>query len=171
MKYKFQLDKRIFRVEIANNSTFHSETNIKINKENLNSLIGEYNEEEIKSFFIDNKLYQIEIIRNNEGYPSGIYVNGEYFSASLLKIDSLFYYKHKPISSQKSGIVKSFIPGNIKKIFYDINDNVNEGDIILIHEAMKMENEIKAPKSGIIKKINVNEEENILANHILFEIE
>jgi pyruvate carboxylase subunit B len=171
MKYKFQLDKSICRVEIANNSTFHSETNIKINKENLNLLIGEHNEEEIKSFFIDNKLYQIEIVRDNEGYPSGIYVNGEYFSASLLKIDSLFYYKHKPISSQKSGIVKSFIPGNIKKIFYDINDKVNEGDIILIHEAMKMENEIRAPKSGIIKKINVNEGENILANRILFEIE
>ncbi len=171
MKYKFQLDKRIFRVEIANNSTFHSETNIKINKENLNLLIGEYNEEEIKSLFIDNKLYQIEIIKNSEGYPSGIYVNDEYFSASLLKIDSLFYYKHKPISSQKSGIVKSFIPGNIKKIFYDINDKINEGDIILIHEAMKMENEIRAPKSGIIKKINVNEGENILANRILFEIE
>ena len=83
----------------------------------------------------------------------------------------MFYYKHKPISSQKSGIVKSFIPGNIKKIFYDINDKINEGDIILIHEAMKMENEIRAPKSGIIKKINVNEGENILANRILFEIE
>jgi biotin carboxyl carrier protein len=36
---------------------------------------------------------------------------------------------------------------------------------------MKMENEIRAPKSGRIKFIGVSEGENILANHLLFEIE
>ncbi|MBN2346961.1 MAG: acetyl-CoA carboxylase biotin carboxyl carrier protein subunit, partial [Candidatus Aminicenantes bacterium] len=44
-------------------------------------------------------------------------------------------------------------------------------DIVLIHEAMKMENEIRAPKSGVIKSMGVQEGDNILANHLLFEIE
>jgi len=89
----------------------------------------------------------------------------------LLKIDRLFYYKEKSLVSSKSGIVKSFIPGNIKRIFYKVNDRVNEGEIILIHEAMKMENEIGAPKPGVIKTMGVREGDNILANHLLFEIE
>ena len=72
---------------------------------------------------------------------------------------------------KKSGTVKSFIPGNIKKIYFKTGSHVKEGDIILIHEAMKMENEIRAPKSGILKTVGVSEGDNILANHLLFEIE
>jgi len=36
---------------------------------------------------------------------------------------------------------------------------------------MKMENEIRAPKSGGIKSMGVQEGDNVLANHLLFEIE
>ena len=95
----------------------------------------------------------------------------EFYSASLLKIDRLFYYKEKPVSASKSGVVRSFIPGYIKKIFFHAQDRVEENDIVLIHEAMKMENEIRAPKSGVIKAMGVQEGDNILANHQLFEIE
>jgi len=125
----------------------------------------------VLSFFVNNKLFQVEFVRDENGYPQGIYVDEEFYSASLLKIDSLFYYKEKPVSASKSGVVKSFIPGYIKKIFFHAQDRVEENDIVLIHEAMKMENEIRAPKSGVIKAMGVQEGDNILANHQLFEIE
>ena len=92
MKYKFQLDKKNFETVIANSTTFHSETEIRINKQRVNILIGEYDEKEIRSIFLDNKLYQVEVEKDNEGYPTGIYIDGEYYSANLLKIDKLFYY-------------------------------------------------------------------------------
>jgi len=171
MKYKFQINKKITEAEIAYNSTFHSETTLKIDKEEFAMQVGDYDDEGVRSFFLNNKMYQIDISRDEKGYPNGIYVNGEYYSASLLKIDKLFYYKEKPVKTAKSGIVKSFIPGYIKKIFYNIDETVEEGDIVLIHEAMKMENEIRAPKSGTIRKLGVKEGDNILANHLLFEIE
>ncbi|MGD2087105.1 MAG: acetyl-CoA carboxylase biotin carboxyl carrier protein subunit [Candidatus Aminicenantes bacterium] len=170
MKYKFQVDKKVFEVEIAHNVTFHSESPVRIDGEMAKLLIGDWDENEVKSFFLDNKLYQIELVRDDQGYPTGIFVNGEYYSASLLKIDQLFYYKEKRSKLARSGIVKSFIPGNIKKIFFSLNDRVKEGDIVLIHEAMKMENEIRAPISGTIKTIGVKEGDNILAHHLLFEI-
>ncbi|MCK5220473.1 MAG: hypothetical protein KAR14_02755 [Candidatus Aminicenantes bacterium] len=171
MKYKFQLDKKNFETVIANSTTFHSETEIRINKQRVNILIGEYDEKEIRSIFLDNKLYQVEIEKDNEGYPTGIYIDGEYYSANLLKIDKLFYYKEKEAVSKKSGTVKSFIPGNIVKIFLKEGDTVKEGNLVLVHEAMKMENEMRAPISGTIKSIGVKEGENILANQLLFEIE
>ena len=96
MKYKFQLNKKIFEAIIASSTTFHSETEIKVNKSKVSILIGEYDENEIKSFFLNHRLYQIEVKKDSEGYPEGIYVNGEYYSANLLKIDKLFYYKDKP---------------------------------------------------------------------------
>ncbi len=171
MKYKFQLDKKSFESVIGNSTTFHSETEMRINKRRMNILIGEYNEKEIRSIFLNNVLYQVEVEKDNEGYPTGVYINGEYYSANLLKIDKLFYYKEKKTTSKKSGIVKSFIPGNIVKIFLKEGNKVKEGDLVLIHEAMKMENEMRAPISGTIKSIGVEEGENILSNHLLFEIE
>ena len=171
MKYKFQIENKNITVEITNSATFHSETALKIENANYNICIGDKPDREVTSFMLNNKLYHVELERNDDGYPTGIFVNGEYYSASLLKIDKLFYYKEKAIPTSKSGIVKSFIPGSINKIFYRLNDKVNEGDIVLLHEAMKMENEIRAPKSGRIKTLGVKEGDNILANHLLFEIE
>jgi len=171
MKYKFEVENKHFDIEITNSATFFSETALRINNADYNVCIDDYDENEVKSFRVNDRLYHVEILNDSEGYPKGIYVNGDYYPSSLLKIDKLFYYKEKPLKSSKSGVVKSFIPGSIKKIFYRVNDRVNEGDIILIHEAMKMENEIRAPRSGTIKNIGVKEGDNILANHLLFEIE
>lgn len=171
MKYKFHVDKKVVEAEIANSATFHSPTEIKVNESKLEILIGEVKDDEVLSFFVDNKLHQVEYVRDESGYPLGIYVDEEYYSASLLKIDRLFYYKEKPVSASKSGAVRSFIPGSIKKIYFRQQDRVEENDIVLIHEAMKMENEIRAPKSGVIKSMGVQEGDTILANHLLFEIE
>jgi biotin carboxyl carrier protein len=165
------MDKKVVEAEIANSATFHSPTEIKLDNNKLEILIGEVQGDEVLSFFVDNKLHQVEFVRDENGYPQGIYVDEEYYSASLLKIDSLFYYKEKPVSASKSGSVRSFIPGYIKKIYFRPQDRVEENDIVLIHEAMKMENEIRAPKSGIIKSMGVQEGDNILANHLLFEID
>lgn len=173
MKYKFQIDKKVFDIEVANSATFHSATPLKINRTQHEIQAGEPGGDggDCLSFFVDNKLYRVEVLRDEGGYPNGIFVNDEYFPAGLLKIDSLFYYKEKPVSASKSGVVRSFIPGGIKKIFYRSGDRVEENEIVLIHEAMKMENEIRAPKDGVIKVLGVQEGDNILANHLLFEIE
>jgi len=171
MKYRFQIDKKNFDVEIPHSVTFHSLTDIRVNQHRLEVLIGENSDSQVFSLFINNKLFRIECLKDEAGYPLGIFVNDEYYPAALVKIDQLFYYKEKPVSASKSGIVKSFIPGTIKKIFFAVNDRVECDDIVLIHEAMKMENEIRAPKAGVIKRLGVQEGDNILANHLLFEIE
>jgi acetyl/propionyl-CoA carboxylase alpha subunit len=172
MKYKFQVDKKMFEIEVANSATFHSVTPLRVDRNQHELLVGETGEGgEPFSFFVDNKLYRVEMVRDENGYPGGIFVNDEYYPAGLLKIDRLFYYKEKPVPASKSGVVRSFIPGSIKKVFYHVGDRVEEGEIVLLHEAMKMENEIRAPRSGTIKSFGVQEGDNILANHQLFEIE
>jgi len=51
--------------------------------------------------------------------------------------------------------VNSPMPGNILKIHVGIGDSVKRGDILLILEAMKMENEIIAPDDGTVASVNV----------------
>jgi pyruvate carboxylase subunit B len=63
----------------------------------------------------------------------------------------------EPVSSGSQGSIQilSQMPGNVWKIEANIGDSLNEGDVIMILEAMKMEIEITAPKSGILKSIEV----------------
>lgn len=52
-------------------------------------------------------------------------------------------------------VVTSPMPGNILKINVTQGQKVNEGDVLIVLEAMKMENEISATKSGTVAQINV----------------
>ena len=52
-------------------------------------------------------------------------------------------------------IVKSPMPGNVLKIKVSVGQKVNEGDVLLILEAMKMENEIAATRSGTVAQVVV----------------
>lgn len=53
-------------------------------------------------------------------------------------------------------VVKSPMPGNILKINVTVGQKVAEGDALLILEAMKMENEVAAPKAGTVAQIIVS---------------
>lgn len=53
-------------------------------------------------------------------------------------------------------VVKSPMPGNILKINVTVGQKVNEGDTLFVLEAMKMENEIAAPKAGTVAQIIVS---------------
>ena len=47
------------------------------------------------------------------------------------------------------------MPGNILKVNVSVGQSVKEGDLLVVLEAMKMENEIFAPKSGTVAQVLV----------------
>ena len=67
--------------------------------------------------------------------------------------------------------VYSFIPGTVQDIIVKKGSIVKEGDEIIILEAMKMRNKIKAPISGKVKRIFVTKNEVIPKNHLILEFE
>jgi biotin carboxyl carrier protein len=48
------------------------------------------------------------------------------------------------------------LPGNIVAIYVEEGASVKAGDILIVLEAMKMENEITAPKDGVVNQIMVS---------------
>jgi biotin carboxyl carrier protein len=60
-----------------------------------------------------------------------------------------------PAAVAAGDAVKSPMPGNILKILVSQGQQVKEGDVLIILEAMKMENEIVATKSGSVAQILV----------------
>ena len=63
--------------------------------------------------------------------------------------------------------VTAGVPGNVLRIEASEGDSVNEGDVILVLEAMKMEIEIKAPKAGTVQSILVTQGEKVVTGQAL----
>ena len=70
-------------------------------------------------------------------------------------IKDIFVCAFNPAAAGAGDPVKSPMPGNILKIVASVGQQVNEGDTIIVLEAMKMENDIVASKSGKVSQILV----------------
>ena len=67
--------------------------------------------------------------------------------------------------------VSSPMPGKILAVKANVGDSVKKGQVILILEAMKMENNINADKDGKITAINVSKGDSVLEGNDLVIIE
>jgi len=70
-------------------------------------------------------------------------------------------------SSGNSLDIKALLPGNVWKIVANPGQSVNEGDVIMILESMKMEIDIVAPKGGVIKSINVATNDKVVEGQVV----
>lgn len=69
------------------------------------------------------------------------------------------------------GAVTAIMPGKIIRVLVAEGDEVAEGDVICILEAMKMENELKAPKAGVIRTLHIQTGQDVVMGAVLAEIE
>lgn len=81
------------------------------------------------------------------------------------------YQNRKVWKVNDPSLIVSVIPGTVFKVLVSEGDKVEEGDKLLILEAMKMKNIITIPYSGIIKKIHVSEGQVIPKNQLMAELE
>ena len=63
--------------------------------------------------------------------------------------------------------VKAPMPGNILDVKVAAGASVKAGDVLVILEAMKMENEIVAPQDGTVASVNVNKGDTVNSGDVL----
>ncbi|MCS7122022.1 MAG: biotin/lipoyl-binding protein [Archaeoglobaceae archaeon] len=68
-------------------------------------------------------------------------------------------------------VIAAPMNGIVTKILVKVGDKVKEGDVLLIVEAMKMENPVKSPFSGTVKNILVKEGDKVLKEAPLVVLE
>ncbi len=76
----------------------------------------------------------------------------------------------KPSAPKGAGLIKAPLPGTILEMKCKVGDVVKNGGLILIMEAMKMENNIKTNIDGTITKIFVNAGDSVLEGDSLVEV-
>lgn len=73
--------------------------------------------------------------------------------------------------SGRSARIKPPMPGKIVSVAVNEGEEVKAGQVLLILEAMKMQNEIASPTTGTVKKIHVKPGQNVEAKDVLVELE
>jgi len=73
----------------------------------------------------------------------------------------------KPAVSHGAGTVTAPMPGNVNAVKVKVGDQVKAGDVLLVLEAMKMENEIAAPVSGAVKEIAVKQGQTVQSGQVM----
>lgn len=123
------------------------------------------------SLLRDGKSYQLFVEQKAHGYI--VTVNGRKHIVALEDEKSRMVRKVIKSDAQKQGQVelKSPMPGLVVKINVEEGQKVERNDSLLIIEAMKMENEIRASSSGIVKKILAKDGDSVEKDTALMIIE
>ena len=66
-----------------------------------------------------------------------------------------------------SVVVKAPMPGNIMKVNVKPGQAVKKGEVLVVLEAMKMENDIPAPCDGVVASVNVQKGASVAANDVI----
>ena len=114
---------------------------------------------------IDGKIHDIIINTSTTSYF--VYVNGRCFH--IEKKSALQILGPKD-DKQQTIDVKTSMPGRIVKVLLKKGEKVEEGQAVLILEAMKMQNEIKSPRTGRIIKIGPKASESVETGSLLFTV-
>ena len=81
------------------------------------------------------------------------------------------FSNRQPYKPADPGLVISFIPGTILDILVKPGQVVGKGDSLLILDAMKMQNNLKSNKDGIVKRILINKGDKVSKGSVLLEME
>jgi biotin carboxyl carrier protein len=110
---------------------------------------------------IDGRPYEVTIDRNLHWIKSSRGVN-------RLELRDRETAVTRPASAD--GRIKAPIPGQIARVLVAVGDQVEVGQSLMILEAMKMENHVRAPRAGRVEQLNVAAGQAVTLHALLAEI-
>ncbi len=163
MNLSFWIDDKEFKLSLEEKST--NEILVSIGKKK-HRVSAEFITSDEVLLNIDGKIHEVIINSNTLSYS--VYVNGRFFKVEKRSVSQIL--GREGVRPRKRDIVTS-MPGRIIKVFVKEGERVGEGQAVLVLEAMKMQNEIKSPQSGIVTKIVPKAGDSVEAGSLLFSVE
>jgi biotin carboxyl carrier protein len=121
---------------------------------------------------LDKGSYSIDVLKfNREDKQLLLRINSKRVQIKLKdKFDELLHNLGlDEINQKKVNSIKAPMPGMVLSVLVKDGDEVKKGDAILVLEAMKMENILKSPSDGTIKKIAVSKGTAVEKNQLLVQ--
>ncbi|MEO1166502.1 MAG: biotin/lipoyl-containing protein [Chloroflexota bacterium] len=161
MKYTTIVNNEQFEVEILNDG-----------KVTVNGKTYEVDfltlEESLYSVIQDTRSYEVAIEEERGTYE--IQLEGRLYEATVLDQRALLMAQRKGGLITSSGEVASPMPGLIVDVLVKVGDEVAQGDTVVILESMKMQNELKAPRDGVVQTVSVATGQTVDKGNLLVNI-
>ena len=165
--YKAKVNEKEFNIEIDTNKE------------------GTINGEPFKLDMLELEKERFHIIRNNKSYNAEVIsfdadektfkikVNGNQYQVAMKdKFDLLLQSMGMDsLNSKKVNELKAPMPGLVLDIRVNVGDQIKKGEPLIVLEAMKMENVLKAVADVTIKKIGVEKGQAVEKNQLLLQFE
>ena len=120
----------------------------------------------------DNQIHQIFVSPNEKsGEPFAVNADGNNFEIKIFDPKRLRGTGAGNGTAEGASEIKTAMPGKVVRVLTEVGAEVKQGDGVIIVEAMKMQNEMKSPKDGVIKEIRFAEGATVNAGDVLAVIE
>lgn len=122
------------------------------------------------SLLYNGSSYVVDVVGSDTEYT--VYTRGAYRTVQIYNDESLLHESLKQRAGlEVSATLSSGMPGKIVKVCVKKGDKVKVDEPILIMEAMKMENEMRAPRDVTIKEVHVTAGESVESGALLVSFE
>ena len=162
-----EINHEIYQIEIKENNypdiTFEWNNTthpLKIKKENENHFNIDVNGKDFKVIAVSDSTNGCQL-----------YINGFHFSLKRCDIlDENEVYHSKSENTNNSGKITAPMPGKVIKINVENGQQVKKGEVLLIVEAMKMENNILSPMDAVVSAVHTQEQNKVGTSDVLITL-
>jgi pyruvate carboxylase subunit B len=164
VKYFTRVGQHEYEIEIVGEQVF-------VDGERIEVDLRQSGAPELYSLLFNGRSY--EMLIEAERFNYGVTLRGERFEVQVEDERTRRLNAGRKLPAMPAGelAVTAPIPGLVVKVLVNAGDAIQEGQALVILEAMKMENEIRALRSGVIKKVEVAAGQRVEQNGILLVLE
>ena len=164
MKYYSRIGQEEYEIELLDGQVY-------VNGEIFEVDLRQSGAPELYSLLFNGRSY--EMLIEAERFRYGVTLRGERFDVQVEDERTRRLNAGRKMMALPSGelAIRAPIPGLVVKILVAVGETIIEGQPLLLLEAMKMENEIRAQRGGVIKQVAVAEGQRVEQNGVLLVLE
>lgn len=166
MKYITRIGDQDFDVDIL------SENEVRVNGTSYKIDFQPVSGQPVYSLLVDNGSYQAHVFEGEDDELQ-ILLRGTLYTALVEDEREKRLKAAAGTGGASSGdfSLKSPMPGLIVQVLVKDGDKVSSGDVLVILESMKMQNELKSPLDGIVTQVQVKEGDSVEQKQVLVKVE
>lgn len=164
MRYTAIINEKMYDIEIGPNNT------VLVNGEPHSVDFRSIDGARLYSLLMDNSSWETLVDRNGDEYR--VLIGGELHVVTVMDERTRKMAKAEKAQATHAGeaIIKAPMPGLVRDVVVNVNDPVAAKQGVVILEAMKMQNELRTPKTGTVKEIRVKPGDKVDQGQVLVVI-
>jgi biotin carboxyl carrier protein len=117
------------------------------------------------------RIYEAHVSGIDAGGNAKVTVRGQTFHVAIFDPKRLRSSQSDHSHGDGRAEIKTAMPGKVVRIMAEVGQTVEKGVAVIVVEAMKMQNEMRSPKDGVIKEIRTSDGATVNAGEVLVVIE